>query len=111
MPPSGLCMRFVIFAHSLVSDWNHGNAHFLRGIATDLISRGHTVKVFEPEDGWSRNNLLMDGGTQAITDFERAYPLVRGRYYDEHSFDPADYLANADVVIVYEWNSHELVRR
>ena len=26
-------MRFVIFTHSLVSDWNHGNAHFLRGFA------------------------------------------------------------------------------
>jgi hypothetical protein len=34
-------MRFVIFTHSLVSDWNHGNAHFLRGIATELVKRGH----------------------------------------------------------------------
>ena len=33
-------MRFVIFTHSLVSDWNHGNAHFLRGIARELIEQG-----------------------------------------------------------------------
>jgi spore maturation protein CgeB len=104
-------MRFVIFAHSLVSDWNHGNAHFLRGIATELTSRGHNVAVLEPLDSWSRRNLLLEGGTQAIADFESAYPLTRGRYYDAQSFDPADVLNEADVVIVHEWNSHDLVRR
>ena len=24
-------MKLVLFYHSLASDWNHGNAHFLRG--------------------------------------------------------------------------------
>ena len=28
--------KIVLFCHSLRSDWNHGNAHFLRGIATEL---------------------------------------------------------------------------
>ena len=28
--------QFRIFAHSWVSDWNHGNAHFLRGLAREL---------------------------------------------------------------------------
>jgi len=51
-------MRFVIFTHSLVSDWNHGNAHFLRGFATELATRGHDLRIFEPRDGWSRRNLL-----------------------------------------------------
>ena len=41
-------MRFVIFTHSLISDWNHGNAHFLRGFATELQTRGHDVAIFEP---------------------------------------------------------------
>src|SRR4051794_28982939 len=104
-------MRFIIFAHSLVSDWNHGNAHFLRGITTDLTSRGHQVEVYEPLDGWSRTNLLLEGGTDAIADFEKVYPLVRSRYYDTETFDPSDVLKHADVVIVHEWNSHELVRR
>ena len=48
-------MRFVMFYHSLVSDWNHGNAHFLRGVARELLRRGATrCVVYEPADGWSR---------------------------------------------------------
>ena len=47
-------MRLVFFVHSLVSDWNHGNAHFLRGVVRELIARGHDVRVYEPEDAWSR---------------------------------------------------------
>ena len=31
-------MMRSLFTHSLVSDWNHGNAHFLRGIATELLT-------------------------------------------------------------------------
>ena len=38
-------MRIVMFYHSLLSDWNHGNAHFLRGVATELVCRGHTVDM------------------------------------------------------------------
>ena len=30
-------MRFVYFTHSLRSCWNHGNAHFLRGVLRELI--------------------------------------------------------------------------
>ena len=40
-------MRFVLFCHSLLSDWNHGNAHFLRGVVTELCERGHLVDVYE----------------------------------------------------------------
>ena len=40
-----------------MSDWNHGNAHFLRGIMRDLIARGHDAVALEPADGWSRENL------------------------------------------------------
>jgi len=48
-------MRVVMFCHSLVSDWNHGNAHFLRGVCAELIARGHSVGVYEPRDAWSRD--------------------------------------------------------
>jgi spore maturation protein CgeB len=104
-------VRFVIFTHSLVSDWNHGNAHFLRGIATELLSAGHQVRVFEPANGWSLTNLLADRGAAAIDEFSRAYPGLRSRFYDESAFDPAAALRNADVAIVHEWNSHAVVRR
>jgi spore maturation protein CgeB len=43
-------MKVVLFYHSVLSDWNHGNAHFLRGIASELVERGHQVVVYEPAE-------------------------------------------------------------
>ena len=37
-------MRVVMFYHSLRSDWNHGNAHFLRGVVRELLAAGHEVR-------------------------------------------------------------------
>ena len=34
-------MRLVYFTHSLKSCWNHGNAHFLRGVLRALARTGH----------------------------------------------------------------------
>src|SRR4051812_30411095 len=104
-------MRFVIFTQSLISDWNHGNAHFLRGVATELVKRGHDVEIFEPQDNWSLRNLLADHGNSAVADFERVYPRIRSCFYEEYSLDLDATLQNADVVIVHEWNSHSLVRK
>ena len=95
-------LNIAIFTHSLVSDWNHGNAHFLRGIVTELQQRGHGVSVFEPENSWSRNNLLTDHGVQAIDDFAQAFPHLRSRLYDQPSFD--DWLRETDLALVHEWN-------
>ena len=64
-------MRLVLFCHSLVSDWNHGNAHFLRGVYTGLRRRGHDVLALEPADGWSRQSLLQDRGPAAPKDPQR----------------------------------------
>lgn len=104
-------MRFVVFTHSLVSDWNHGNAHFLRGIATELIARGHDVAIFEPEDGWSRQNLLAEQGTAPLADFEAKYPSLQSTLYQENSLDLDQVLRAVDVVIVHEWNTPALVAR
>ena len=62
-------MKFVLYAHSVVSDWNNGNAHFLRGILSDLERRGHSTQVLEPEDGWSRTNLIANHGTAPLERF------------------------------------------
>ena len=102
-------MRFVIFTHSLISDWNHGNAHFLRGIATDLVERGHEVRIFEPQDGWSLQNLMAEHGEAAVSAFEQAYPRIRSEFYDPASLDFEQALHGAQVAIVHEWNSHDLV--
>ena len=104
-------MRVALFYHSLVSDWNHGNAHFLRGIATELLERGHAVQVFEPRDGWSRTNLLAEHGEAPLAAFHRAYPRLRSVLYDPSSFDPAPVLETSDLALVHEWNDRELVRR
>ncbi len=104
-------MRFVIFTHSLVSDWNHGNAHFLRGVATELVRRRHTVTILEPADGWSRRNLIEHHGAQAIAEVRKAYPLISSQLYNEQTLDPGEALRDADIVLVHEWNSHDLVRR
>jgi spore maturation protein CgeB len=104
-------MKFVLFYHSLVSDWNHGNAHFLRGIVTELLLRGHDVNVYEQADSWSSTNLRAEHGEQPILDFQRAYPLLRGSYYEPDDLPLDEMLDGADVVIVHEWNAHELVKR
>ncbi|MBN8726363.1 MAG: glycosyltransferase [Xanthomonadales bacterium] len=102
-------MKFVLFYHSLVSDWNHGNAHFLRGVVTELMARGHQVEVYEPTDSWSRQNLVADQGGAAVEAFHAAFPRLRSHCYDPHALELEPVLDGADVVIVHEWNTPELV--
>lgn len=103
-------MKIVFFAHSLASCWNHGNAHFLRGVATELILRGHEVTVFEPADGWSAANLVKSAGANALRDYQRAYPLLTSRMYLSDSIDLDWALRGADLVIVHESSDPKLVR-
>src|SRR5690606_16609026 len=102
-------MKFSLFYHSLVSDWNHGNAHFLRGIVSELLERGHEVQVYEPANGWSKENLIQEHGLQPITDFHQAYPQLRSISYEQHSVDLEQVAEDSDVVIVHEWNDPRLV--
>jgi len=104
-------VRFVIFTHSLVSDWNHGNVHFLRGVVSELLARGHWVGVYEPRDAWSVQNLVAERGEGAIDAYRMAYPQLSSVRYDLASLDLDAVLDGADVVLVHEWNDHELVRR
>lgn len=100
----------MMFYQSLISDWNHGNAHFLRGVATELLSRGHEVEIYEPRDSWSFNNLLSAHGDAAGL-FRSRYPMLSSTRYDLGSIDLEAAIDGAQVVIVHEWNDHELVRR
>jgi spore maturation protein CgeB len=102
-------MNVTLFCHSLVSDWNHGNAHFLRGVARELVRRGHVVDVLEPIDAWSRRNLVADAGEQAIDEFERAFPELRSRTYDPAAIDLGRELDEAELVLVHDWNEPSLV--
>lgn len=102
-------MKFSFFYHSLVSDWNHGNAHFLRGIVSELMDRGHEVNVYEPADGWSRSNLLHDHGEAAIEQFHQVYPQLSTHYYQLEKLDLAQVADDSDVIVVHEWNEPWLV--
>ena len=104
-------MNIALFYHSLESDWNHGNAHFLRGVATELVLRGHNVRVFEPADGWSRKNLIEGYGLRPIQAFHTVYPHLSGTDYVGAAPNLDEALADVDLVIVHEWNDPELVRK
>ena len=104
-------MRLVLFCHSLVSDWNHGNAHFLRGICRDLLRRGHEVRVFEPRDGWSLGNLRSFEGEAASVAWREVYPELASTTFDPATIDLDAALDRADLVLVHEWSEPELVAR
>lgn len=104
-------MRVVIFCHSLLSDWNHGNAHFLRGVVTELASRGHEVSVYEPADAWSVENLVRDHGAAALEMAQAVYPAVRPHRYLSPTLDVDAALDGAELVLVHEWTDPELVAR
>jgi len=108
-------LKLRFFAHSWVSDWNHGNAHFLRGLVRELIRLGHEVRCYEQYGAWSLANLLQEDkrGNDAVKQFWRTFPELNIRFYhnDERFLDFArEELRGADVVIVHEWNPPEVVR-
>ena len=99
---------FVYFTHSLQSCWNHGNAHFLRGVLSDLVARGHDVRAYEPVQSWSVQNLCADAGAEALQGWCTAYPSLAASEYPPDA-DLAELVDGADVVIVHEWNDPALV--
>ncbi|MDT9600388.1 CgeB family protein [Sphingosinicella rhizophila] len=103
-------MKFVYFTHSLASCWNHGNAHFVRGVLRELIGLGHQVDVREPAAGWSLSNLLKDHGEEGLDPYRKAYPELHSTSFTKGS-DFAAMVDDADVVIVHEWNDHDLVAK
>ncbi len=100
--------RFALFYQSVISDWNHGNAHFLRGLMRALQAGGHSTVCFEQADNWSLTNLLRVN-PNAIAEFESNFPdLHYVRYPLDADFAP--YLSEVDVVIVHEWNEPSVIR-
>jgi spore maturation protein CgeB len=104
-------MKIILFYHSVISDWNHGNAHFLRGICTELSKLGHELRVYEPNNGWSMQNLLEDGGKKAVNDFYTFFPEINVTFYDVNTIYINEVLKDADIVIVHEWNHPKLVEK
>lgn len=103
-------MKFSFFYHSLVADWDHDNAHFLRGIVSELLTRGHQVQVFEPADGRSRVNLLANHGPHALEQFHAAYPGLESQTYDCETLNTEQIAEASDVIIVHELNDPWLIK-
>jgi len=102
-------VRVLMFYHSVVSDWNHGNAHFLRGVATELQSLGHDVVIYEPNEGWSYRNLVQEEGIAPLQDFARAYPNLKPMKYESNYEFLEKAVEGADLILVHEWNDPALV--
>ncbi len=103
-------LRIALFCHSLISDWNHGNAHFLRGLMRQLMRMGHQVRCYEELGSWSLTNLVKQEGERAIEAidyFRRAYSELDIRFY-KSSENFQDFveteLEGVDIVILHEWN-------
>ena len=106
-------LRIAYLAHSLRSDWNNGNAHFLRGLLQALGSLGHQVVTFEPSHNWSIENLLQEErGARSLAGFETAYPELKVEGYQPDDTENVwrERLTGHDAVILHEWNSPELAR-
>jgi spore maturation protein CgeB len=104
--------RFALFYQSVISDWNHGNAHFLRGMMRALQDRGHSCVCYEAVDNWSLSNLL-SVNAHAIEDFRARFPDLQFEpYVLDEQFERwlRARLSETDVAIVHEWNDARVVR-
>ncbi len=103
-------LNIALFCHSLVSDWNHGNAHFLRGLVRALGRMGHQVRSYEELGSWSLTNLMRSEGERAIEavdHFRHSYPELDIRFYksrDNLQGFLEEELRETDVVVLHEWN-------
>jgi spore maturation protein CgeB len=104
--------RFAFFYQSVISDWNHGNAHFLRGLMRALQARGQSTVCYEQVDNWSLVNLLRTN-PRAIQQFVADFPDLRfERYAPGPNLEEQlrQYLSECDVVLVHEWNDPSVIR-
>jgi spore maturation protein CgeB len=101
-------MRFAWFVHSVSSCWNHGNAHFIRGVARDLVARGHDMRLLAPRAGWSAENMRAEPDRAGARAWQSAYPELAETLYDTgQDLDPL--VADRDVVLVHEWTDPAVV--
>src|ERR671939_555483 len=101
--------KLVLFCHSLRSDWNHGNAHFLRGIVAEWRRRGFAASVWEAADAWSARNLAAEHGEAALDAWRAAYPDLPVTVYDPARLDLDHALDGANVELVHESTDPDLV--
>ncbi len=106
-------LRIAYFAHTVRSDWNNGNAHFLRGLLRNLGDAGQAVTIYEPDHEWSIDNLRDEPkGEASLRQFEETYPDLTIRLYRPDQMSDLETwhgaLREVDLVVLHEWNPPEL---
>ncbi len=106
-------LQIAYFAHTLRSDWNNGNAHFLRGLLRSMRELGHEITIYEPEDEWSICNLREEElGNRSLEQFHTIYPDLKIVTYPPQQRDSPVFwhsaLADTEIVILHEWNPPQL---
>ena len=99
--------RIAYIAHSLRSDWNNGNAHFLRGLVRALHALGHDITAYEPESEWSIDNLRSEPrGEDALRQFLELYSEFDLQTYapDQTAELWREHLRGVEFVLLHEWN-------
>ena len=102
--------KIVLFCHSLRSDWNHGNAHFLRGVLSECWHAVIDVSVFEPATAGAPKTWSGITG-RPRSKLCASVPAAASGVYDSARLDLDRVLDGADLVLVHEWNEPELVAR
>jgi spore maturation protein CgeB len=102
-------LRIAYFAHTVRSDWNNGNAHFLRGLLQNLGEAGQHVIIFEPQHGWSIDNLLQEpDGAASLAQFHTVYPQLHFALYDPSTIANEsawrEQLRGFDIIVLHEWS-------
>jgi spore maturation protein CgeB len=105
-------VRYAFFYHSVRSDWNQGNAHFLRGLVRALTDLGHRAVCYEEAAGWSVTNLVAGAGLRPLVEFRRRFPFIDVRLYTREPARELEQslraeLAGVDVVVLHEWPAAE----
>src|SRR5579875_670175 len=106
-------LRVAYFAHSLRSDWNNGNAHFLRGLLRALQSEGAEVTAYEPESAWSVENLRAEHqGARALDSFMETFSDLDIQTYamQESAELWRERLRGTELVVLHEWNPPQLTQ-
>jgi spore maturation protein CgeB len=106
-------LRIAYFAHTLRSDWNNGNAHFLRGLMRALRQAGHDVTVYEPEQEWSIDNLRIEpNGPRSLDLFLETYADLAVQTYADGETGELwrERLRGTEIVILHEWNPSALAQ-
>ncbi|MFN6943582.1 MAG: glycosyltransferase [Cytophagaceae bacterium] len=103
-------MKIRLFYQSLLSEYNHASANFLRGIVSELLYRGHDVKVFEPLRSECLESLISHYGDAPIKEFKSFYKNRLNSYiYEQEKLNLEEALHDADLVIVHEKSDPKLI--